>query len=185
MAINPDRPVGTPPPATTQSQPAPAPAQASVSVTESDALTVQVKKGDTLFQFARLYADDQNYDGSITGKELTGFVDGIKKANGGNPAMAVGQPIRIPAKDATFKVELGIAVQKWLAANPQSGKGEGADYDWAGLQFAGLMDGSAVTLTRKDGTTEQFVVHEDMSGESDEVAVTTMAEYIKAMGLDE
>jgi hypothetical protein len=162
------------------------PVPVDVTVKPDDSMQVSVKQGQTLYLLARLYADDKNHDGSITGKELSGYVENLKKANGGNPAMTVGQPIKIPNKDASFKVELGIAIQKWLSASPQAGKGKEADYDWDTLAFTGLMDGSIATVNKKDGSTERFVVLDDMSGEAEGVhQVMPAAEYQKARGIDE
>jgi len=165
MAINPNRPAGTPPATDTAIAPAtPAPAAPrSVQVTDSDALIVRVKQGDTLFQMARLFAEDQNRDGSITGKELTGFVARIKKANGGNPAMAIDQPLKIPHRQANGPVQLAIAVQKFIEKYPDAGMGKVEDYDWQHVDLGGAPSGwSGVIVAGKDGFNKHFLVSDGM-----------------------
>jgi hypothetical protein len=188
MALNPNKPVGAPDVPSDRPPPPAAPAKdgpRTVHVDDSDALVVKVKKGDTLFQMARLFADDANNDGSITGKELTGFVDGIKRANGGNPAMAIDQPIKIPNRNASYLVQMATAVQKFMATYADAGMGKADDYVWHDLSLGEAPDGwSGVRIARKDGTTEQFMVSDNMMDGDDgaadlDKAVMTVAQFVK------
>ena len=188
MAIHSDRPVGQAPTTTQAAKTdaaAPAPAEPKrVSLGDSDNLVVAVRKGDTLYQMARMFADDTNNDGSITGKELTGFVADIKKANGGNPSMTVDQPLKIPTKDSSYLAKDGAMVQKWLQLNPDASAGKVEDFIWRDVERAPAPDGwNGISVPDQHGITHTFLVSDNLNEDGDPqagpVAVRTLEQFMK------
>ena len=153
MAINSDRPVGTPPATTSQTpavtQPTPV-APKEVHVGKQDIFVCKAQKGDTAHILADLFRTTDDVGMSSIRPAIAMYAKDIATVNH-TSIFSAGQTVKVPADHAEDLVKNSIAIQKFLTKYPEAGFGKVDDFDWRHIDIGAAPDGwNGVLVPKKD-----------------------------------
>ncbi len=130
------------------------------SVKIGDRLTVNARRGDTMWNYASRFARDANGDGRIDGKELRAYLADLKAANGGSDRLYAGRPVKLPVtKNSGQALTFTIATQKAYA-------GKYPKIDWLSANFkgSGPIETFRIDVRDNAGKNHRFLVADDLEG---------------------